>query len=105
MAGVYAQLPRQGNSKLWIALSLPELPLDLMRRRWPAALFDRMPMAAVKDRRTGRANECARQAGIEAGMPEGGARARCAEAVLAARDVAVERVAVSETAMWALHFT
>jgi protein ImuB len=94
---------------LWIALYLPQLPLDLAYRRWPEALRDSfnrtIPLAVTEARRIQWVNPCAQDAGIVPGMPESSAHARAAELVLVARDPAIEADAVMEAALWALHFT
>ncbi len=90
---------------LWIALYLPQLPLDLATRRWPDALHANMPLAITQARRIGWANPCALQAGIVPGMPESAAHTRLANIVLIPRDVTLEADAVTEAVLWALHFT
>lgn len=94
---------------LWIALCLPQLPLDLACRRWPDALRDSVhrtvPLVITEARRIGWMNACARDTGIRLGMPEGSAQALAGDVVLVARDVASEAEGVREAALWALHFT
>ena len=94
---------------LWIALYLPQLPLDLAYRRWPEPLRDSfnltIPLAVTEAKRIRWANPCAQNAGIEIGMPESSAHARAADVVLIPRDSTSEAEAVTEAAMWALHFT
>jgi protein ImuB len=94
---------------LWIALCLPQLPLDLAWRRWPEPLRESlersMPLAVTDAKRIGWANACARDAGILPGMHESGALARAADIVLIPRDLGIEADAVMEAALWALHFT
>lgn len=94
---------------LWLALFLPQLPLDLAYRRWPQALRDgiqhTIPLAITEGKRIRWLNPCAQDAGIVAGMPESGAHARAADLALFPRDAAAEAEAVMEAALWALHFT
>jgi protein ImuB len=94
---------------LWIALYLPQLPLDLAYRRWPEALHDSLrqsvPLAVTQARRIGWANPCAQEAGVVPGMPESAALARLANIVLLPRDPALEAAATIEAALWTLHFT
>ena len=94
---------------LWIAVYLPQLPLDLATRRWPDALHDSLrqtvPLAITQARRIGWANPCAQAAGIVPGMPESVAHTRLASIVLLPREPALEASAVTEAVMWALHFT
>jgi protein ImuB len=94
---------------LWIALYLPQLPLDLAYRRWPEALHDTLdrtvPIVVAETKRIRWANPCAHDAGIEIGMQESSAHARAADIVLVARDFGAEAKAIIEVALWALHFT
>jgi protein ImuB len=94
---------------LWIALYLPQLPLDLASRRWPQALRDSLnrsiPLAVTEARRIGWLNARAQEVGILAGMMDSSAHARAADVVLIPRDAAAEAEAVKEAAFWALHFT
>jgi protein ImuB len=93
----------------WIALTLPELPLDLACRRWPEALRDSfnrtIPLAVTEGKRIRWRNPCARDIGILPGMLESSAQARAADVVLIARDSLREAEALREAALWALHFT
>lgn len=94
---------------LWIALCLPQLPLDLAYRRWPEPLRDSLnrtvPLAVTEARRIRWVNPCARDVGIEPGMHESSAHARAADIVFIPRDTGSEADAVVEAALWALHFT
>lgn len=94
---------------MWIALYLPQLPLDLAYRRWPDALHDSLdqtvPLAVAESKRIRWANPCAQNAGIVNGMQESSARARAADVVLIPRDTGAEANAIIEVALWALHFT
>jgi protein ImuB len=94
---------------LWIALYLPQLPLDLAYRRWPEALRDSIdcgiPLAVTEARRIRWMNACAQAAGIVKGMPESSAHACAAGIVLLPRDPVAEANAVTEATLWALHFT
>ena len=93
----------------WIALYLPQLPLDLAYRRWPEALHDSLdrsvPIVVAEAKRIRWANPCARDAGIAIGMQESSAHARAGDVVVVARDPAAEARAVIEAALWTLHFT
>lgn len=94
---------------MWIALYLPQLPLDLAYRRWPEAmrahLEQSLPLAIVEKKRVGWSNAHAQGLGITSGMPESTARSRSAELVLVVRDEAAEVELLIETALWALRFT
>lgn len=94
---------------LWIALCLPQLPLDLAYRRWPEPLRDSLeqtvPLAVTEAKRIRWANPCAQDAGVMPGMHESSAHARAANIVFIPRDMPGEANAVVEAALWALHFT
>jgi protein ImuB len=94
---------------LWIALYLPQLPLDLAYRRWPDAMRDKLdnnvPIVVTQARYVGWANRCALDKGVLVGMLESSAHARTAELATYERDHAAEERAVIEAALWALHFT
>ncbi len=94
---------------LWIALYLPQLPLDLAYRRWPDALHDSLDqtvaLAVAESKHIRWANPCAQNAGIVNGMQESSARARVADLVLIPRDIGAEAKAIVEVALWAQHFT
>lgn len=94
---------------MWIAAFHPDLPLDLAYRRWPSALAqslrDTVPLAVTESRRVRWASPCAQQAGILTGMTDTSAHARAANIVLLPRDPESERKAMTEAALWALHFT
>ncbi|SNT21877.1 protein ImuB [Noviherbaspirillum humi] len=64
-----------------------------------------MPLAVTESRRVGWVNDCAREAGVLPGMHESSAAARAADIVLIARDAGREAGALTEVALWALHFT
>jgi protein ImuB len=94
---------------LWIALCLPQLPLDLAYRRWPEPLRDSLnktvPLAVTESKRIRWVNPCAQDAGVMPGMHESSAHARAADIVFIPRDTASEANAVVEAALWSLHFT
>jgi protein ImuB len=94
---------------LWIALYLPQLPLDLAYRHWPDAMRDKLdssaPIVVTAARHVGWANPCALDKGVLIGMLESSAHARTAELMSFERDHAAEERAVIEAALWALHFT
>ncbi|WP_228535766.1 Y-family DNA polymerase [Noviherbaspirillum malthae] len=94
---------------MWIASFLPQLPLDLAFRRWPEALQDNLrstlPIVIIESGRVGWVSAGAGQAGIVPGMSESGARTRSASVIPVSRDIEAEGRAVTEAALWALHFT
>jgi protein ImuB len=94
---------------MWIASLLPQLPLDLAFRRWPEALQENLrstvPLAIIEARRVGWVSTLAEEAGIIPGMSEAGARTRAANVMLVPRDIEAEEKALTEAALWALHFT
>jgi len=94
---------------LWIALYLPQLPLDLAYRRWPETMREKLdsstPIVVTETKRVGWANPCALDKGVMIGMQDSSAHARTAELASFERDTAAEESAVIEAALWALHFT
>lgn len=90
---------------LWLALRLPSLPLDILRR---AAQAD--TAFAVADADGGRAavaacNQRALRKGVRPGMPVAAAMALDATLRVAPRDTAAEQAALERVAAWALQFT
>ncbi|GAB4475615.1 MAG: DNA polymerase Y family protein [Burkholderiaceae bacterium] len=83
---------------LWIAVCLPELPLET------CAAGD-APFAIGDAQRILHVNRAAAAAGVEAGMRRATAAALCPRLVLRARDPAKERAALEAVARWALRFT
>lgn len=64
-----------------------------------------MPLAVIEGRRVKWASPCAVEQGVAVGMTDTGARAFVANLVLNQRDHEAERRAITEAALWALHFT
>jgi protein ImuB len=98
---------------LWIALYLPELPLDVVNRAQAGdatgALIVDLPLA-VSDGPDNRpfvlaANACARAAGVHSGMSVAAACALAAGLVALRRDAAREQRVVEQVAGWAAQFT
>ncbi|WP_194727206.1 Y-family DNA polymerase [Noviherbaspirillum malthae] len=94
---------------MWIASFLPQLPLDLAFRRWPEALQENLratvPLAIIEAKRVAWVSPYANDCGIAPGMSESGARTRSANVLLVPRDIEAEEKALTEAALWALHFT
>jgi protein ImuB len=94
---------------MWIASFHPQLPLDLAFRRWPEALQENLratvPLVVVQSRKVGWTSPCAEAAGIMLGMSESSACTRSADVMLVPRDTDAEGRAMTEAALWALHFT
>jgi protein ImuB len=87
---------------LWIAVCLPELPLEAC-----AATPDsiREPFAIGDAQRILHVNRAAAAAGVAAGMRRATAAALCPRLALRARDPAREQAALEGIARWALRFT
>lgn len=90
---------------LWIALYLPQLPLQLLQRigetQSPCVVADGpslRPLALC-------ANKAARERGVKAGMPIAAARALAGELVVVPRDEKAEAQALHNLACWASQFT
>lgn len=94
---------------MWIASFHPQLPLDLAFRRWPEALQENLratvPLVITESKRVAWVSRCAEECGIVPGMSESGARTRSANVMLVPRDIEAEEKALTEAALWALHFT
>jgi protein ImuB len=94
---------------LWIAVFHPNLPLDLAYRQWPESLTttlrDTVPLVVIEGRRVRWVNPCAADQGVSVGMTDTGAQALVANLTLHRRDPDAELAALTEAAMWALHFT
>lgn len=91
---------------LWIALFLPELPLQLAQRSAPELTN---PLV-ISEGPTTRplvccANTAAQQRGVAAGMPVAAARALAGELTVLPRDVGAEAQALHNLACWAGQFT
>lgn len=91
---------------LWLALSLPELPLQLAQRSTPqpgnALVIAEGPATRPL---VCCANAAARERGITPGLPVAAARALAAELSVLPRDVAAETQALHNLACWAGQFT
>ena len=106
---------------LWIALHLPQLPLDTILRLQPrqqaqgsqsskgsqadAIAAPSAPLVVTQKKRVGWCNPAAIDAGIRIGMSEANAWSMTADLQVHARDPAREQQALQEAALWALHFT
>ncbi|MDQ7968145.1 MAG: DNA polymerase Y family protein [Oxalicibacterium faecigallinarum] len=91
---------------LWIALHLPQLPLDIVLRcRYASEQLAQLPLAVSDHKRIGWCNTAALDAGIRAGMSEGNARALNAQLEIVPRTPPEEIRALHEAALWSLHFT
>ena len=82
---------------LWIAVCLPQLPLEVHAAADIAL--------AVCEEHIEHVNAIAHRAGIGRGMRRATALALCPSLVLVARDFAKEQAALEAVAMWALQFT
>lgn len=91
---------------LWIALSLPELPLQLAQRSAPELSA---PLVIAEGPTTRPlvccANTAAQERGVTSGMPVAAARALTGELTVLPRDVAAEAQALHNLACWAGQFT
>jgi protein ImuB len=83
---------------LWIAVCLPELPLE-------ACAAGDAPFAIGDAQRILHVNRAAAAAGVEVGMRRATATALCPRLALRARDPVTERAALEAVARWALRFT
>jgi protein ImuB len=95
---------------LWIALHLPQLPLDIALRSQPrheSGVDAGAEQAAVvcERKQIGWYNHLAAEAGIRSGMSDSNARALSGDLLLFIRDEAAETRALQEAALWCLHFT
>ncbi|WP_293780350.1 DNA polymerase Y family protein [uncultured Oxalicibacterium sp.] len=93
---------------LWIALHLPQLPLEAILRSQPESETERRvdhPLVVCEHKTVGWHNGPAGEAGIRPGMSEGNARALAADLQIHTRQPLAERQALQEAALWALHFT
>ncbi len=90
---------------LWIALHLPELPLQLAQRAGKAS----RPYVVADGPATRPVVRCvnpaARDLGVEPGMPVAAARALASELAVLQRDEAAEARALHNLACWACQFT
>jgi protein ImuB len=96
---------------LWIALNLPQLPLDIvLRTQFPDVLQTARktptpPLAVLHKKSVGWCNAAASKTGVSCGMSEIQAWSRCADLQLHHRDILQEHRVLEEAALWALHFT
>jgi len=91
---------------LWIALSLPELPLQLAQRSTP----DQAKPLVIAEGPVTRplvccANNAAQQRGVTVGIPVAAARALAGELTVLPRDPGAEAQALNNLACWAGQFT
>ncbi len=85
---------------------MPQLPLDTVLRSQPRATAQPVPPVVVTHKkRVGWCNPEAVEAGIQPGVSEANAWSMAAGLELHARDIAEERQALQEAALWMLHFT
>lgn len=70
-----------------------------------ASLRESVPLVVTEGKRICWVNECGVASGIVEGMAESGAQALAANLVLVPRDCEAEAAAMTEAALWALHFT
>ena len=110
MGGVSASQPQVGPLReraapLWIALYLPELPLQAAGR----GLLVDLPFAVIDGPEERplilAANAVARASGIHTGMPLGAARALAANLTAWRREVAREDALLNRAALAAMHFS
>lgn len=94
---------------LWIALNLPQLPLDTVLRLQPrpadgvpACLA---PLVVTHKKRVGWCNPAALEAGIRLGMSEANAWSMASNLLVHPRNPLEEQQALQEAALWTLHFT
>jgi protein ImuB len=96
---------------LWIALHLPQLPLDAALRCRLRHIscepdpYDHAPIVICERNIVGWCNQLADDAGIRAGSSEASARALAADLQALPRDPVLEVKALEEAALWSLHFT
>jgi protein ImuB len=104
---------------LWIALHLPQLPLDTALRCRLRHPFDcgyasispqhdslsDTPVAICERKLVGWCNQLAEDAGIRPGMSESSARALTGKLQTFSRDLEQEAQALQEAALWSLRFT
>jgi protein ImuB len=86
---------------LWLALTIPALPLTVFERAQAAA----EPLAITEGKLLTHANAAARIAGVRPGMKPAAALALQPQLRLRARGLAKERAALEQLAAWALQFT
>ena len=96
---------------LWIALNLPQLPLDTVLRSQPrlatadGAPSCLAPLVVTHKKRIGWCNPAALEAGIRLGMSEANAWSMAANLLVHPRNQLEEQQALQEAALWTLHFT
>ncbi len=102
---------------LWIALNLPQLPLDTVLRLQPrpasataiatadGASPSPAPLVVTHKKRVGWCNPAALEAGIRLGMSEANAWSMAANLQVHPRNPLEEQQALQEAALWTLHFT
>jgi protein ImuB len=90
---------------LWIALYLPQLPLQLAQRACEIALPCVIAVGPSTRPLVFCANPAARECGIKLQMPVAAARALASELVVLQRDEAAEAQAIHNLGCWAYQFT
>ena len=94
---------------LWIALTLPQLPLDTVLRLQPRPADGlpacQAPLVVTHKKRVGWCNPAALEAGIRLGMSEANAWSMAANLLVRPRNPLQEQQALQEAALWTLHFT
>jgi protein ImuB len=95
---------------LWIALHLPQLPLDTALRSQARSeaggdACAARPVVVCERKRVGWCNPVAADAGIQPGMSDSNAHALAGDLLLFTRDETAETRALKEAALWCLHFT
>jgi protein ImuB len=90
---------------LWIALNLPQLPLDTVLRCRSDASILTAPVIVTERKRVGWCNQAAADIGVRAGMSEANAWTLSAQLQAYPREPEQEHKALHEVALWALHFT
>jgi len=93
----------------WFALAMPDLPLQLVRRRFDASLEQKLAIAVIEGpaqrTRIAFSNERARSQGVMPGMKLAAAQALTHELIASARDEPREQAAMQELSCWAYQFS
>jgi len=93
----------------WFALAMPDLPLQLVRRRFDASLEQELAIAVIEGpaqrTRIAFSNERARAQGVLPGMKLAAAQALTNDLIASARDEPRERAAMQELSCWAYQFS
>ncbi len=93
----------------WFALAMPDLPLQLVQRRFDAALEPTLAIAVIEGpaqrTRIAFGNARARTLGVMPGMKLAAAQALARDLITSARDEAREQAAMQELSCWAYQFS